>query len=356
MPTEMGQGAGERRYDVDWLRTIAIGLLIVFHVVLCFMPWAAVVGFPQHDPLLEELIPFVSLLTVWRIPILFLISGMGVRFAMERRNWKELLIDRTVRIMVPYVFGILVLNMVLGFILPRLGWDAEYFPNFSHLWFLLNIFLYFVWLFGLMIWMKDKPDNAISRFLERVIRLPLGLFLFALPLVLEAAIVNPQYFALYVDTLHGWLFGLICFAIGFVFASARQSFWTAAARTRWSALIAAIALFLVRGLVFKLDGPNALTALESMSWMLAFVGFGSVHLNRPSRGLGYFSRAVYPLYFVHMPVQFVIAYYLLPLGLSAYLNLAIMLVGTFGISLLLYELLRRLTWIRPLVGMKLKQR
>ena len=80
-----------RRYDVDWLRTIAITLLIVFHIVLSFQFWAASIGFPQNGELLDELLPFISLLTVCRIPLLFLISGMGVRFAMERRDWKQLL-------------------------------------------------------------------------------------------------------------------------------------------------------------------------------------------------------------------------------------------------------------------------
>jgi glucan biosynthesis protein C len=62
------------------------------------------------------------------------------------------------------------------------------------------------------------------------------------------------------------------------------------------------------------------------------------------------------VYIVHMPVQFTIAYFLLPLSASAYLKLALLLVGTLGICLFSYEyVLRRLRWIRPLFGMKLNQ-
>jgi len=90
--------------------------------------------------------------------------------------------------------------------------------------------------------------------------------------------------------------------------------------------------------------------------MLAILGFGSLYLNKPSRSLAYFSKAVYPVYIVHMPVQFTMAYFLLPLSLPAYLKLMLLLAGTFGVSLLLYEyVLRRLKWIRPLFGMKLHQ-
>jgi hypothetical protein len=62
------------------------------------------------------------------------------------------------------------------------------------------------------------------------------------------------------------------------------------------------------------------------------------------------------VYIVHLPIQFAICYFLLPLSLPAWWKLALLLVGTFGMSLLLYErVLRRLKWIRPLFGMKLNQ-
>ena len=346
-----------RRHDVDWLRTLAIGLLIVFHVVLSFQSWAASTGFPQNEQLLEELVPFISMLAVWRIPLLFLISGMGVRFAMERRDWKELLKDRTLRILVPYLFGIAVLGPLLVVGMPYLGWDAEYTLNFGHLWFLLNIFLYVVWLLGIMVYLKDRSDNAFVRFLSRAVSRPWGLYLFALPLIAEAWLVKPDYFSIYIDNVHGWVMGLICFFTGFLFMSIEEVFWPAVARIRWTALVAASSLYLVRLLALGLENELSwLNALESMSWMLAALGFGSLYLNRPSRSLAYLSKAVYPVYIVHLPVQFFIAYFVLPLMLAAYLKLGLMLVGTFGISLLLYEFaLRRLKWLRPLFGMKLAQ-
>ena len=67
---------------------------------------------------------------------------------MERRDWKELLKDRTIRILIPYVFGIAILGPVFSFALPYLGWQADYTLEFGHLWFLLNIYLYVVWLLG----------------------------------------------------------------------------------------------------------------------------------------------------------------------------------------------------------------
>ena len=44
-----------RRYDVDWLRVIALGLLVVYHVVVSFQPWATMIFFIQNENSLEVL-------------------------------------------------------------------------------------------------------------------------------------------------------------------------------------------------------------------------------------------------------------------------------------------------------------
>jgi len=194
----------KRRYDIDWLRTIAMALLIIYHIVLVFQPWAMYIGFPQNSDSLDSIWILMAALNIWRIPILFLVSGMGVCFAMERRNLKQMLADRTLRIMLPYLFGIIVLQYIADLLSAYLGWDAAYSITFGHLWFLLNIFLYFIWLIGLFIYLKDKADNAFLRFLSKIMRKRFGIFLFALPVMLEAWLVNPQYFSTFVDTVHGW--------------------------------------------------------------------------------------------------------------------------------------------------------
>jgi hypothetical protein len=343
-----------RRHDVDWLRVIAIGFLIIFHVLLSFQAWTDPTGFPRNDQTLDGLVPFVSFLAVWRIPLLFLISGMGVRFAMERRDWRALLKDRTIRILVPYLFGIAVLGPLLGAAMPRIGWEAPYAPNFGHLWFLLNIFLYVLWLVGIFIYLKGSPDNRLLRFFKAVIRRPLGLLLLAVPIMLEAWLSRPEYFSLYIDNVHGWLLGLICFFYGFIFIAVHEEFWPAVRKTRWAALLLAILLFLMRWQVLGFENElRWLTALESMSWILAIVAFGSAFLNRPSKALDYLRPAAYPVYIVHLPIQFSICPFLLPQPMSAYGKLGVLLVGTFALSLLLYEVfLKRLRWIRPLFGIK----
>ena len=44
-----------RRYDIDWLRVIAIGLLLIYHIAIAFQPWGVFIGFIQSDKSLEAL-------------------------------------------------------------------------------------------------------------------------------------------------------------------------------------------------------------------------------------------------------------------------------------------------------------
>src|SRR5438105_6678727 len=94
-----------RRYDIDWLRVIAIGLLLLYHVAIGFQSWGIMIGFITNEkPWASVWIP-MAMLNVWRIPLLFFVSGMGVYFAMQQRSWKQLLLERARRILIPFLFG-----------------------------------------------------------------------------------------------------------------------------------------------------------------------------------------------------------------------------------------------------------
>ncbi len=345
----------QRRYDVDWLRTLALGLLIVYHIVVSFQPWASYIYFIQNDEPLEGLWIVMSMINVWRIPILFLISGMGVRFAMQRRNWRQLLKDRVVRILLPLGFGYFFIGPIVVLFLVRHYYGVTiYKPDIAHLWFLGNIFAYVLILLPVFSYLKNRPDNIVLRSLSSLLRQPLTLLVIAVPLMLEAIILAPgEEFVRYAGTWHGFWLGMVCFLTGFIFVSIEDAAWQAAEDIRWPALAVAVGLYLLR--LLDLAGSRAVDmrfGLESMCWMLAILGFGSLYLNRPSGSLGYLSKAVYPVYIVHMPVQFALSYFLIPLSWPAWAKLLVLVSATFAISILLYEAIKRIRWIRPLFGMK----
>ena len=96
----------DRRYDIDWIRVIVLGILIFYHAWASFMPFAKSIFMPQNEDFLIPMGIPMSLINIWRIPILFMISGMGIFFAMQSRNWKQMVNDRIKRIFLPMFFCI----------------------------------------------------------------------------------------------------------------------------------------------------------------------------------------------------------------------------------------------------------
>ncbi len=348
-----------RHHEIDWLRTIALILLIVYHIAISFQPWAGLIYFiPNNEPVTWLWIP-MSLLNVWRIPILFLIAGMGARFAMERRSWQQLLGDRTLRILVPFVFGYFAICPLLPVIVTSYyDLTPVYVPNVGHLWFLGNIFVYVVVLLPLLHFLRKHPNARLLKVIKVVGRWPILLLLFAVPMIISATLTNPDFFSSYAESWHGFWLGFVCFFVGILFVSVRAEVWSAAQRLRWYTVALASGLFLVRLLVYELEGvPHALTALESTCWMLAVLGFATLHLTQPSRALTYLSKSVYPIYIIHLPVQFALTYALVPLELPALVKFGILLVGTFALCALIYEaVLRRLGWFRLLFGIAIPKK
>jgi len=83
---------------------------------------------------------------------------MGLHFAMQRRNWKQLLKDRTLRKLIPYISGYFIICPVSAYIvLEYYGKGVAYVPNTGPLWFLGNIYLYVLLLLLLLKYLKTHP-------------------------------------------------------------------------------------------------------------------------------------------------------------------------------------------------------
>ncbi|MEO1450564.1 MAG: acyltransferase family protein [Bacteroidota bacterium] len=342
-----------RRYDIDWIRVIAIWLLLFYHVGIGFRPWGALIRFIQHDTPLDALEPFMSMLSVWRIPLLFFVSGMGVCFAMRKRNWVELWKERAQRILLPFVFGSLaIVPMHIWLWRDYYRQDLFYAPNTGHLWFLGNILIYVMVLTPLFLYLKRNREKPVGQLISRVMGHPLGLVLMMIPFVLEATLVNPDMFMLYAQTMHGFWLGLLAFLLGYLMVYAGQSFWELTDRWKWILLATAITLFLVRWVHFDLLSPNPLLAVESNIWVFTIFGFGYRYLNRPHPALAYLSQAAYPVYILHMLFLYLASYVLFPMNIPVWITFVLVLFLTLGGCYVTFEVIRRVKWLRPLFGLK----
>ena len=159
----------ERRYDIDWLRVIAIGLLILYHIGFVFLPWGVFIGFIQNDVSMENLWIPMSMVNIWRIPLLFFVSGMGVSFAIRKRNWKQLILERSRRILLPFVFGVIcIVPLHLLLWQKYYSQDLTYKLQASHLWFLANIFLYVLILSPLFFYWKRNGNGKGNGWLKKL--------------------------------------------------------------------------------------------------------------------------------------------------------------------------------------------
>ena len=347
-----------RRYDIDWLRVIAIGLLLIYHMAIGFQPWGVFIGFIQNNEPMESIWVPMSMLNVWRIPLLFFVSGMGVCFAIGRRNWKQLLVERSQRILLPFVFGTLTIVP-----LHKLLWqryyhqDITYVLDPSHLWFLGNIFIYVLVLSPLFFLMKAHQNGTFHRWLGTLFSTPVGLLAITIPLIVEAVLLNPESYELYALTMHGFWLGLLAFLFGFCCVHSGEAFWQTVLKWRWLFTGVALSLYLVRLIIFELKGPNYLIAFESGMWIFAVFGFGHKYLNRPGSVLSYLSQAAYPVYIIHMVFLYLGSALIFPLNLSAELKFILVNFFTLIGCFVVYELIiRRANLLRPLFGLKVLKR
>ena len=346
----------ERRHDIDWLRVIAIGLLLVYHIAIIFQPWAMFIGFIRSPELITDLWKPMTMLNVWRIPLLFYVSGMGVYFALRKRDWKQLIQERSVRILLPFLFGIVAITPLHMYIFQGYYKQAlDYYPHMGHLWFLGNIFAYVLLLSPLFFYLKKNADGRFAKGLSSFMGNPLGPLSVSVFFILEVLLVQPDIFELYAQTWHGFFLGLLAFFFGFLFVYSGKSFWQTMLKWRWLYLGLAVGLYAVRFLVFDLRGPGYLMALESNAWIFALFGFGYKYLNHPSRALSYLSQAAYPVYIIHMFVLYGAAALILPLELPVLVKFVIIVALTGLACYLIYEfIIRRVGLLRPVFGLKSK--
>ncbi|MGZ2371643.1 acyltransferase family protein [Ancylomarina sp. YFZ004] len=347
----------QRRYDIDWLRVITIGLLLIYHIAIVFQPWGIFIGFIQSSDSWESLWIPMSILNIWRIPLLFFVSGMGVCFAIKKRNWKELLTERSKRILLPFIFGVLLI-VPLHFLIWQNYYkqDLSYSLNPSHLWFLANIFIYVLALSPLFFYLKKHVDGRLMKGFMKLIEKPIGLLLVLLPFVIEVLLVKPETFEMYAMTWHGFFLGGLAFLFGFCFVLAGSAFWQNLLKWRGLYLLIALSLYAVRLYAFELKSPNYLMAVESNVWIFAVMGYAYRYLNQPSELLRYLSEGAYPIYILHMFFLFLGSSLILPLHLPMPVKFVLIVLFTFAACFVLYDLvIRRVNFLRPVFGLKGKR-
>jgi peptidoglycan/LPS O-acetylase OafA/YrhL len=346
----------ERRYDIDWLRVIAIGLLLIYHIAIVFQPWALFIGFVKSEKPLESIWIPMTMLNVWRIPLLFFVSGMGLYFAMKKRNWGQLIVERTKRILLPFVFGVLAISPLHFLIFQKYyKMSLSYFPHMGHLWFLGNIFVYVLLLSPLFFYLKKNENGKFKKAISKIMSYAIGPLTISIFFMLEVSLVKPQLFEMYAKTWHGFFIGFLAFFFGFLFVYSGKTFWQTVSKWKWLYIAIAAVLYTIRITGFESITNMYITAFESNCWIFGVFGLGYNYLNKPSALLSYLSQAAYPVYIIHMFVLYAGSFIILPFQIHPMIQFIAITLFTFIVCFIIYEfLLRRTHILRPLFGLKWK--
>ena len=95
----------ERRHELDWMRVIAVLMLFFYHSARVFNFGDFYV---KNQTLSLGAEVFVAILNVW-FPLFFFIAGASAWFALKKRSASQFASERTRRLLVPFVFGVLFL-------------------------------------------------------------------------------------------------------------------------------------------------------------------------------------------------------------------------------------------------------
>ncbi|NNL80585.1 MAG: acyltransferase family protein [Flavobacteriaceae bacterium] len=364
-----------RRYDIDWIRVLVFDILIIYHVGMFFVPWGWHI---KNDVIVDWFQLPMAFVNQWRLPILFVVSGMGTRYAMSFRSGKVYLKERLWRLGIPLIAGILLIIPPQVYLERIVNEDFtgnyfQFYPHFfegiypsgnfswHHLWFLPYLLLMSLLATPLFLKWRRPKNKFIHWFKERLEKSPYYLYLFTVPLFFVEAFMEPIFpvtHALIGDWYALVLYSFL-FLYGFILIGTGDVFWSSVVKLKKIAAVIGIICFPIL-IWFWLNVDSSffipvLKILNLWSWIIVIFGFSARYLNKEGKVVKYRNRAVYPFYILHQTIIVILGYYLMNLPIHYGLKFVIMLVGTFGISWILYEfIIRRTPFLRPLFGIKSK--
>ena len=359
----------QRRYDIDALRSIAMFLLIFYHLGISFTSVAPQISFVQNKRITDGIWPLLNLMNSWRIPLVFLIAGVALRLSFRKRTKMQIFKERAKVLGLPWLFGTLVFSTSSIFIagkyydywfLDEINEAALFSFQYQgiHLWFLINIFIY-CWLFVPILNFISK-ENFISSLLNR----PGGIFLLAIPIIAEGHLLNlvrfktetyGDYYTTYALTEHGFILGLLWFAIGIILTSQGDAFWESNKKNWRLHLALGMTSYFYRlfnNFIEDYALDNRLIAFESFNFIFALLGLAAVYLNKDSPQLTYYKTAVYPVYIVHLPVQMAVMYFFAGINIHPIIKFPIALFLICFLSLTIYHAIKNIKPLRPLFGLR----
>ncbi len=373
-----------RRHDLDWLRFIAILILLFFHTGMWFNTWDWHI---KNNELSTSFNYWMVWLHYWRMPLLLFISGAGTYMALGKRTPGQFAGERFRKLFIPLVFGMFVI------VPPQIYY--EHIKNYSsygdfyktvfnfvpyprgsfswhHLWFVAYLFLYSLATIPFLIYLRSPKSIKFRNFITKILSSPAGMLFIPSIFILITQILLRPYFPQEKHNLRDlsyvvyyfcfFLFGMICYS--------SAQLWQLIGQNRRHLLIATVFALIPFYVVFlhfrhviqfpwSDDTVEAVFSVFSIfvGWfsLITIIGYGQHYLNRPHPWLKYFNEGLYPFYILHQTAILAIGYYVCQWDWSIFAKFWTISLLTLVSCVLIFLVIRTNNVTRLLFGLKMKK-
>ena len=354
-----------RRHWIDNLRWVTVLLVLLYHVIYYYNNKGVIggIGGFGDGPQYQDVIMYI--LYPWFMPLLFILAGISARYALERHPEKEWFKVRTRKLLVPSTIGLLFFGFLTGFFnsltapaddaLTALPLAIKYLiwtiSGTGPLWFIQDL-----WLLSLLLLLIRKLDTF-----DRVWRAcgNMGLISVILMGVMfwlghKTLVMNPDpASAEGLWNLYKPIFYAIPFLMGyFIFSHDRiQELVERAWKTLMSCAVIVGVILIATTFGQNNTLPQYLcTPLNNIyGWLmfLAMMGWFKYRFDGTGHIATYMTRSSYGIYIVHYLIVSSFGYTLkVCTAMPPICMYLILTVAVFTLSPLLYEVLRRIPFLR----------
>lgn len=350
-----------RKHYIDNIRWIAVLFLFPYHTARIF---DAVQGFYIKGNTDAIATVFTLLCTPWFMPLLFAVAGISTKYALKKRSTKQYVKQRFLKLFVPLISGVILLIPMQTYYAERFhnGYVGSYIEQYilfftkstdlsgysggftpGQLWFLFYLFV--ISLLSLPIirlyQRYSKNNEAYTLPTYFIILFPIVLIFLSFYVLDIGGKSLGEYFAL--------------FLLGY-FVLADDDIQIRLGQLRWPLIATGTLLTIAYAFLYNRVSVEPLyrACLICASWIsiLGIMGMGRHYLNFSNRITTYFSGASFPLYIFHQSWIVLLAYYVQQSTLSNALQYIFVLLGSFVLSIISYEICKRIRVTRVLFGIK----
>lgn len=384
MSTPSSASTPARRHDIDALRVLAFALVILYHVAMYYVAdWHWHLKSPHAAEWLQA--PMRAL-NLWRMDLVFLVSGLAFGLVRRGQTVPGLIRLRSLRLLLPLAFGMAVVvpyqayaqGVANGLVAPGFGafllryhpgshWPVGAFDGWevgitwNHLWYLAYLWAYTLVLALLLPLAESAPGRRL-RAAFTGLRGGALLVLPVLPLALYSVLLWPHFPPTH-DLIHdGWLHAVYftVFVYGY-WTGLDAGLWAELVRLRWRTLGLALGLLVLYLTLLALAQQHGMrwarlplrVLADGYLWtaLLAILGWAHHRLNRPWRWLPWANASVYPWYVLHQTAIIVLVVWLAPARLGPVVEPVVLVVGTVALCGGMTAGVQRVGGLRPLFGL-----